>query len=269
VLPGDQVFGDPRWRLDVPAQVRAMLAAVGDALGEDIPATVARITRLDITSHLDLGSLSAVRQALSYLRGTEGGRYRVSQQAGDTVYWSHKSRLRSGKAYAKGPHLEYEAKKHPGFYSPEQFALANRLLRLELKLGAQWHRERGPGQPEPGPSDLTPDVLRAQWSEYFSRLVGDGVRVSEVSDVWESVKLSAKTDGQARSAYALWGFIQAHGWQMARETYPRRTWYRLVGILHAAGLSDTDISHGTVTPIRRAPLSMREVHDWSDLRSSA
>ena len=55
------------------------------------------VSRADITQNIMLDSLSDVRVALRYLRECEGGRYRVSQQAGDTVYWSHRSRLRKGR----------------------------------------------------------------------------------------------------------------------------------------------------------------------------
>ncbi|MGH7249879.1 MAG: phage/plasmid replication protein, II/X family, partial [Minisyncoccia bacterium] len=65
------------------------------------------ITRVDVTRNYDLGGLTEVKQALAYLRQTEAGRYKI-RTAAESVYWSPGSAMRSGKAYAKGPHLRYQ-----------------------------------------------------------------------------------------------------------------------------------------------------------------
>jgi II/X family phage/plasmid replication protein len=224
------------------------------------------ISRVDVTGNLLLPDLAAVRSALTVLRGCEGGRYRVSQQAGDSVYWSHRSRRKSGKAYAKGPHLEYLQRRRAyegRRYNATELALASRLLRLELKLGAQFWRE----QVGKHWSLVTPAELREQWEEYFGRMIG-GAEVTEAS-IKERVHALAKTDGQARSALGTWALIQGHGWEAARELVSRPTWYRHLKLLREAGLSDADLSAGQVVFLRRRVIEYREVASWPELRAAA
>ncbi|NLC21164.1 MAG: hypothetical protein GX771_04540, partial [Halomonadaceae bacterium] len=104
---GDTVFSSgAAAALDLRGCVDRMRQFLAARLGAELPpAEVWIVSRIDVTGNVQLQSLAEVRQALSILRDVEGGRYRVSQQAGDTVYWSHSSKHRSGKAYAKGPHL--------------------------------------------------------------------------------------------------------------------------------------------------------------------
>lgn len=107
---GDAVFGSgPALALDLTGCLNRMIRFVSGIVGVEMPSDLRlwTVTRIDITGNILLDDLAAVRIALRILRECEGGRYRVSQQAGDTVYWSHQSRLRSGKAYAKGPQVEY------------------------------------------------------------------------------------------------------------------------------------------------------------------
>jgi len=225
------------------------------------------LSRIDVTQNLLLDSLESVRSALSILRDCEGGRYRVSQQAGDTVYWSTKSHLRSGKAYAKGPHITYQLKrpKYQGpDYTPQQIAKANRLLRLELKLGSQWLRERSKHKWY----DLTPDLLRLEWDSYFNRMIGNAVMKSD-DDVKDRIFSTAEKPGQAKAAYSLWLFIQAHGWQIAKDNTNKATWYRNIKLLHQAGLGDLDISKGKVVQFRQKIIEAQQVNSWYDIQLAA
>lgn len=225
------------------------------------------VTRIDVTGNLLLDSLSDVRCALRTLRECEGGRYRVSQQAGDTVYWSHKSRLRSGKAYAKGPHIEYMMKKkdYSGrIYTQDEQILANRLLRLELKISSQYLRERI-NKPW---HQITPTELIHEWQSYFFRMVGDSTMTDE-SSLYNRLILASKTEGQAKSAYSLYLLIKTNGWQKAREITSKPTWYRNLKVLHAAGLGDADIAVGNIVSFRRKILESQEVHSWQYLNQIA
>lgn len=265
---GDAVFGEgPARALDLAGCVRAMAGFVARSMGlSELPGPVAlwKVSRVDVTSNLWCGSLSAVRVALGALRSTEGGRYRVSQQAGDTVYWSHRSRLRSGKAYAKGPHLVYQAKQEQGCrYSREELQAAAGLLRLELRLGSQWWRERA-GLPW---WEFTAAQLRAEWEAYFSRMVGSGLEVAEMSGELDRLRAVAP-EGRARAAYGTWLLIREHGWQQARELVSRPTWYRHLGVLRDAGLGDVDLSLGRVVGLRRL-VSLSEVSCWEELHRLA
>jgi II/X family phage/plasmid replication protein len=304
---GCNVFGAPG-RDDVVSCFRAMLAAAAAGTGLHLPADYRRwkLTRADVTANLALGNLAEVRVALAYLRGLEGGRYRVSQQAGDTVYWSHRSRLRSGKAYAKGPHLAYELKRaaklervgvsasgdvlaneprvtlrstaERGVYDPERIALAGRLLRLELTLGAQWFRERATRQWY----DMSAVEWSREWDSYFGRMFGDGIELQDSAmqhiDSFERAVETARRNGerslanitnaQARAAFRTWQLIRAVGWQEARDSTTRPTWYRHCKVMKAAGVRDLDIAHGRVVPMRTRLLELRPVGSWSELRAA-
>lgn len=262
---GDAVFGSgPSSALDLPGCVRGMAAMVFNAHGLVSRPAVERwiVSRVDVTGMLLLDSLPDVRAALAVLRNCEGGRYRVSQQAGDTVYWSKGSRLRKGKAYAKGPHLRYLMRK-PGYegrrYTDEEIEAAGCLLRLELTLGAQWWRERA------GKSwwSVSSSELRHEWNEYFKRMLGDA-KVNEMN-LQERIRAVVETDGQAKAAHACWALIKAYGWDKARDMQTTRTWYRNLKALRDAGLSDADLSQGNVVPFRRPLIESRMVDSWADL----
>ncbi|WP_201092828.1 phage/plasmid replication domain-containing protein [Thiocystis minor] len=177
---GDNTFSSgAAAALDLAGCVRRMRDFVLPVLGVSAP-PVERcvVSRVDVTANLLLSGPTDVRAALAVLRNCEGGRYRVSQQAGDTVYWGGKSRLMKGKAYAKGPHLEYQLrnKNYRGpEYSPEQLMGANALLRLECTIGAQWWRERA------GKHwlEITAEDLKNKWANYFHRMLG----TSEITEM--------------------------------------------------------------------------------------
>lgn len=274
---GDNVFGS----LDLVVCVSAMVGHVWQAAGVPFPgisvseestaaqcafADSIRIRRMDVTGNLCLGSLAEVRTALAWLRGTEGGRYRVSQQAGDTVYWSHRSRLRSGKAYAKGPELR---RRKDGEIPESDLLLADRLLRLELKLGSQWWREDAPSG---GWYNIPASFFSDLWSGYFGRMVSGltGLEVVvEPERFIDQLLAQGVTKRQASAVLRTWAFIRADGWQAARESMPRRTWYHHVGLLRSLGLTDLDLSHGQVVPFSVRRVSAELVSSWDDLRRVA
>jgi II/X family phage/plasmid replication protein len=267
---GCNVFGSgAAAALDLAGCHRAMVGMICRHLSIVLPLDPVKwkVSRIDITQNLLLDSLESVRAALSVLRDCEGGRYRVSQQAGDTVYWSHRSALRSGKAYAKGPHLTYQLKnrKYTGpDYSPQLISKANRLLRLELKLAAQWFRERL----KINWYALTPQLLQSEWHSYFSRMIGNAVMKKD-DDVQTRIYAVAEKPSQARAAYSMWLLIQAHGWQVTRDTTSKSTWYRNLKVLHSAGLGDLDISKGKVVHFRQKIIEAQQVNSWADISLAA
>ncbi|RNL67195.1 phage/plasmid replication protein, II/X family [Zhongshania marina] len=260
---GCAVFGSgASHALDLMGCVKRMIAFVTDYLGAGNlpPADQFKVTRVDVTGNLRLGSHAEVIQGLSILRNCEGGRYRVSQQKGDTVYWSHGSKLRSGKAYAKGPHLQHMMKK-PEYtgrqYSPEEIQKAMHLLRLELSLKREFFSRNDWRL-------LTPKQLTAEWADYFERMIG-GAEMANDADLKTNIFNAAPTEGQGKSAYGLWAMIQAQGWEKARECYTRPTWYRNLKILRSAGLGDADISAGKVVALRQRIIEAQAVSSWSEL----
>ena len=266
IAEGDAVFGaGASQALDIPGCISRMTAFVGQMLGCSLPSpSYWKVSRVDVTNNLQLDDLAAVKVALSTLRDCEGGRYRVSQQAGDTVYWSHRSKLRSGKAYAKGPHLEYMMKRpsYDGYpYTQHQLQAANQLLRLELKLGREWFSRHDW-------KSVTPAMLRNEWHDYFGRMIG-GAEMKSESDIKTRVMAAAKTEGQGKAALGCWALIQSQGWESARDLQSKTTWYRNLQILRAAGLGDVDISKGQVVPLRRKIIECQAVTSWDQLSRSA
>ncbi|MBV1959839.1 MAG: phage/plasmid replication protein, II/X family [Pseudomonadales bacterium] len=227
-----------------------------------------KVSRIDVTGNLYVGSLSQVQSCLEQLRGCNGGRYRVSQQAGDTVYWSHRSRLLSGKAYAKGPHLTYQMNKSKSYdgkiYTTNEIDQANGLLRLELKIGSQYIRERLDKEW----FQLSNGELYELWDDYFGRMIGD-VDVKGDKSLLEKCLEVAPTDGAGRSAYGCWLVIKNEGWEIARISFAKSSWYRHMKILRDAGLSDMDISHGKVVEFRRSTVELKQVDSWAELHQLA
>lgn len=278
---GDNVFSSgASAALDLMGCAERMIKFIVQHTGIDLPSSPCavaewQVTRVDVTENLFLGSLPAVRQALTILRDCEGGRYRVSQQAGDSVYWSHNSRLRSGKAYAKGAELAHKMLKAAKAkiphkmreYSNIELELASGLLRLELKLAAQYWRERSSVIWH----KYTPEMLRNEWLDYFGRMIG-GAEIMKTEDIYDRLlkvvpvnKQGKPKEGQAKAAYALWLMIQAEGWQKARDFTRKSTWYDSLKHLHAAGLSDADISAGKVVQLRQKIIEAKPVTSWADL----
>lgn len=230
-----------------------------------------KLTRVDVTENLFLGSLSRVRESLVILRSCEGGRYKVNNTAGDTVYWSSKSRMRSGKAYAKGAELVHKMRTNKGQfrqYSPNEIAVANGLLRLELKLGAQFWRE---SIGDENPFNLKPDFLSDQWKLYFLRMIG-GIEIMSEHDIYGRIlaHVGYNEKGkpkirQAQVAYSLWLLIKNEGWERARNITTKTTWYRNISILRQVGLSDADISSGTIVPLRKKLIEAVPVSSWDQL----
>lgn len=259
---GDTVFAaGAAAALDLVGCVERMRQFVAAKLGCELPpAHLWIVSRVDVTGNFQLGSLAEVRAALSILRGTEGGRYRVSSQKGDTVYWGGASRLRKAKAYAKGPHLVHllKQKTYSGhMYSAEEVSAADRLLRLELTLGREWFA-RNPWL------SATADALREEWEDYFGRMIG-GADMAADCDLQDRVIAAAKTPGRGKAAYGCWVMIQREGWERAREFYSKSTWYDHLKVLRSAGFGDADISTGQVVPLRRQIMQARLVTHWSQI----
>ncbi len=259
IADGCTVFGaGASAALDLVAALDRMVAFLESVVGVDLPpARCWIVSRVDVTGNLLLGSVEEVRSALSILRGVEGGRYRVSAQAGDTVYWSNKSKLRKGKAYAKGPHLRHliKQKNYTGKpYNENEITFAQKLLRLELTLGREWFA-RNPWL------QVTAEQLKSQWDEYFGRMIG-GAEVTADSDLQEKIMAAAPSQGQGRAAFGCWFMIQIEGWERAREFFSKPTWYRHMKILRDAGLRDADISAGRVVQLRRRIIEAQLVTAW-------
>ncbi len=273
---GDAVIGEGASRdLDLVGCHRPMISLLKEALEIDmsdcpnfwLPACW-RLTRVDVTSNLILEDLPAVRQALQILRNCEGGRYKINQQSGETIYWSKNSKLIKGKAYSKGPHLKYllKTKDYNGYqYTQDQLDKADRLLRLELTLPSQFWRELADRTPYKHWIKVPDILLREKWHNYFDRMIGDA-EMNPQTDIKQKLIENAKTPARGKAAYGCWLLIKNEGWEMAKESFSVTTWYRHLRLLRSIGLSDSDISTGTVVPLRRDKILLAQhFTSWSQV----
>jgi II/X family phage/plasmid replication protein len=274
---GDTVFSSGASKAeDLGGCLDRMLSFLYGALKLQSPPALEHweVTRIDITRNLALATLAEVRQFLSFLRNAEGGRLRVNQPDGDTVYWNKTSRYKKGKAYAKGPHLRYIQKK-PDYkgrrYSDDELLMADKLIRLELTIFRRyWQKNLNIKTWR----DLTPKVLDTEWHAYFDLFIGQTIMNDEElkQRIYAVVPRlqSGEVSGQAKAAYNCWWLIKSMGWEMARDNQTKSTWYRNLSILKKAGLKVTDLGNGKVIPFRvQKVISGYRVSSWDELRKAA
>lgn len=264
---GDAVFGSgASAACDLLGCVWAMVEVVERSLGVELSRDPAdySVSRVDVTQNLLVASAAQGREVLAYLRGTSGGRYRVSAAYTESVYWSTKSTLRAAKAYLKGPHLRYlmrQSKYSGRVYTEEEIQCADRLVRCELELRRHhWQRLGKPWW------QVTASELLEEWEAMFGRMVGEA-EVTEAG-LRERILSVASTESRGRAAWACWSLISAMGWEAARDSYPRASWYRHLSVLRAAGLRDVSLSHGRVIPLRRS-VELRPVASWDEFSKAA
>lgn len=256
----NNVFGSG----DILDCFQSMAAWAGEFMGLDLPLdpTLWTCSRVDVTHNYDLGSPENVRQALNYLRHAEGGRYQVKTQS-ESVYWSPRSRLRAGKAYHKGPHVRYQVAKRQAELTSWQLEVCDRLLRLELKLGGQFWRERAykPWY------EFTEEEFNLVHEEYFGQFIGE-VEVKEADNILERLEEVSLTKGQAQAAYRTWALIRELGLETTRSIMPQSTWYRHKKLLNLVGLSWADFQARNIVPFRRKTIVLGEpVRSWDELKN--
>lgn len=260
----NNVFGSD----DIQACHRAMVKFVCRHLNVLLPLDPARwiCTRIDITHNYDLGREDLVKQALLTLKQSEGGHYQTSTTA-ETIYWNKGSRLRKGKAYAKGVHLAKQVKKGQSFATDQQIEACRRLLRLELTLGNQFLRERLPIAWH----ELTPELLMQLHHEYFSPLLGN-LQVKDMNEknLYELVLNSAPTPRQGAAAWRTYQAMKQSGYRACQETMSHNTFYRHKRILLKAGIPLSQLQSATVIPlVRHRTITIgNPVTSWDQLMSA-
>ena len=232
------------------------------------PASDWSCRRLDVTENYLFGSGREVKQWLRALMTTDSGRHKGCSGEGDTVLWNKGSALRKGKAYHKGPQLHYLIKKKKNLdISDWQLEVSDRLGRLELTLGSMWFRRFY----EAGGEwlKLTVADLQNQHVDYFGRMWGGKIEVADMGKLLEELEKVAPTKGQAKAAHATWAMIKTMGWGLTRDSITKRSWYRHLSYLRAAGLSDADLCAGNVIPFKREIVIAKPVISWDELRRVA
>ncbi|MCP5004547.1 MAG: hypothetical protein GY941_11510 [Planctomycetes bacterium] len=262
---GCAVFGSgSSAKLDIGGCAAAMLQHVAKVITIDLPeVNYWKITRIDVTDNIAFKNEHDVQEALDILNRTDGGRYKVSNKAGNSIYWSSKSRIRKGKAYAKGEHLAYLMRKkgYTGIrYTDEKIELARRILRLELTIGSQYLRENVNHW-----SELTSEELARLHDDYFGRMIGD-IEMTDNKTLEDKLIEVCPTKRQALAAFDFFSFIKANGLRAAKRRFSSRTFYRHQNHLKKAGLGDADISTGEIVALKRRVLDMQSVNSWEDIK---
>ena len=257
----NNVFGDRdphRCALD-------MIGFFNRHTGISLPEQVAlwNCTRLDVTVNHLLGSEADVLEALRCMMGVSGGHLRAETRSG-SVYWNAGSQLRSGKAYQKGPHLEYQIRKGEAWAPPEQVVLCNRMLRLELSLRSQFWRERA----RLAWHEWTAQGIEAEHQRYFAPMM-DALKVVDTSDLLQSLR-RVSSKGAATAAYGTWLAIRTDGLDRVRGRMSDATFYRHKHLLFEVGMTWGDLQASNLVPLRRRSIEIGQpVHSWAELREAA
>jgi II/X family phage/plasmid replication protein len=271
---GCSVFSSaPASDLDLRACGWAMINYVGRQLDVDfseIPIESWKCTRVDVTQNYFLPSLADVRSTLETFSRINAGRLRVKQVAGSTVYWNQSSTYASGKAYAKGPHLDYQAKKTPHALvaDDQQRQNAGHIIRLEVSLKRHYWREMSKLRWH----EMNHLELAFQFNSFFEFIWGksDMRTLETLVEVNHDAKFSAlcqavaKTPAQGLAAYRTWAAIRSSGIETIKGSMSVSTWTRHQRILLDAGLTRGDLSLGAVTPILRR-IELYPVNSWAEL----
>ncbi|MGE5470589.1 MAG: phage/plasmid replication protein, II/X family [Bacteroidota bacterium] len=245
------------------------------------PAEDWEMTRLDITGNYAFPDFAMVKTCLRTLLSTDSARRKATsaKNGGDTVLWAPSSDVKAGKAYHKGPHLRYLQKKGQIDISEEQLALADRLLRLEMKIGSRFFRDMQNFRKHPffgrHWTTFTGEELADLHRGFFGPLV-EGVEVRDmgrVEMIERIAELNGITQGRARAAFKTYSDIKEYGLDEVKASMPERTYYLHKKYLVQAGVSDSDLIAslpGNILPFRPVRIVLAQpVASWEDVRRAA
>jgi len=260
---GVNVFGS----LDIRKGAEVLRSAASKALNAILPPIERwQCRRIDVTANYNLGNSAQVKQALRLLLSTDAPRRRTNsdRKGGDSVYWNPSSDLRAAKAYHKGAHLRHQKSKGNIEASEELLTLADKLLRLELKLGARWCRRLKKPWLE-----LTFKDLADEHHSFFTALIGGGLEVSDMGTLLHELEKVSPSAGQALAAHRTFALIKVLGYSQTKDSMPKTTFFRHCSFLRLAGLSSADLCAGKVIELRRRNLILGEdVNSWDELKAA-
>lgn len=269
------VFGS----LDMLAGADALVARASKAFSCCLSSAEQwELCRLDVTGNYALPDSAMVKTCLRTLLQTDSARRKATsaKNGGDTVLWSPSSDLIAGKAYHKGPHLRYLRDQEKIDVSEEVLSLADRLLRLEMRIGSRFFRlmrsrrsHRFYGRHW---TTLTADELGEIHREFFGPIC-EGVEVRDMGRV-ELIELIAAANGitkaRAKAAYGTYKAVKESGLDEVRAGMSERTFYLHKKYLKAAGISDGDLMAGNVYQFKPIRIVLAEpVTSWDDVRRAA
>lgn len=229
-----------------------------------------RCSKIDVTQNFDMGSLEAVQQAIDYFKPLKIGRQKTSTED-TTVMWGKGSSLHMGKIYAKGPHSRKLQSKKSAFFTNDQLAKTDRLLRIEYSIrrlmikriyensDMQWFQ-------------YTPEFLLQLHTDYFGKFIStievvdmDNIRALLLDNVGKEAG-QIPTVGQAQAAYQCFTVCKAIGFRQAKASFTQQSWSRHLKNLGTIGLVAADLQQQNVVPLRRRSVELNQpVSCWDDI----
>ena len=150
--------------------------------------------------------------------------------------------------------------------------LADRLLRLELKLGRHFLNYQESKTDKPW-YRIQADELQQIHSDYFGKLIGT-MTIKQRQNVRQACIDAAMdmglTEGIGNAAYRSWCIIRADGHANWVNETSKATRYRHEKIHFAAGLSFADYAAGNVVELKFSGINVsKPVTSWHELRKAA
>lgn len=252
--------------LDIVYCANKMIQFAVDQLDIELlpPLKAWRCTRIDVTRNYSMQSGAEARQALSYLKQSPESRQKHSFES-NGLYIGKGSTLHKGKIYLKGQDAKRNKRMGKAVYTESQLELSERLLRAELTL-ARHSIKRLKENKSIDWYDLNPDKLLALHEAYFKDYFSE-IEVTDMSDIKERLLKNSPTEGQANSAYDCYFRIRTLGYDQAKDSYTKTSWYRHIKNLKAAGFKRADLVQINVIPLQKRAIHVNEpVKNWDEIR---
>lgn len=221
-------------------------------------------SRIDVTRNYLMQSEAEARQALEYLKQAPEGKQKHSFES-NGFYVGKRSNLHRGKIYLKGQDAKRCKRAGRAEYTDLQLIKSQRILRSEYTIARgkikrllkdqnlNWHQ-------------MTPAILLKLHDSYFRDYFSD-IEVTDMSTVYERLLAVAPTEGQARAAYDCYTRIRMTGYEQAKITFTKTTWYRNIQHLKAAGFKRADLNMINVVPLQKRAIKVSEpLRHWDDIR---
>lgn len=259
----NNVFG----ALDIRYCAEKMIGFAVKQLGyESLPGIEAwECTRIDVTVNYLMQSEAEAIQALAYLKQSPESRQAHSfEQNG--FYIGKGSSLQKGKIYLKGREaIHNQRTKRRALYTEDQIIKCQRLLRAEHTLARHMIR-RLREQHNLHWYQLSPEYLIGMHNLYFKDYFSS-VEITDMSTILEKLIIVSPTEGQARAAYDCYVRIRMIGFEQAKVSFTRTSWYRHLHHLRAIGLKRADFQPINVIPLRKRAIEVSEpVRHWDNIR---
>ena len=158
-----------------------------------------RCTRIDVTRNVFMQSEAEARQAILAMKQMPSGRQKVSYEE-NGVYIGKGSRHQTCKVYHKGQDAIRMQCQKKAFYTEEELALSQYLLRFELSLKSFSLRKLSKFIHW---SQLTPKFLLDAHDDFFTPYIST-VEVTDMGMLLNKLLSVAPTEAQAKAAYRFY-----------------------------------------------------------------